>query len=165
MRPINSGQRRRQFLLFILLFALATTPVVVLAYLNGRLDAAHERLLGQDYEVSHRMGSDVRAVKEDLKTLKEHTWGLRHWFVDQGDSLQDLEGDQEQVILAKLGEIEQHLPSAEDGEVQDALRSAVSDLVESFKMMNNAYGHARDEIGRLKQEKEACEQRLRQNRK
>src|ERR1043165_3511581 len=80
MKPKNATERRKAFLNFLLLFALSTAVIVVLAFSSTRVPLKHNALLQKqveasdhDAEFSRNFTSQMTAIISMLDTINTKT--------------------------------------------------------------------------------------------
>ena len=158
MRPLNGKERRRQFLFFMLLFALAIAPFVVLVHLYGRVDHAENRFLREQYAAKRDADRNKINDRNEIDKYRQQVAELRKFIADNSSDLKDLVKDQTAKIENDVDAIDiTSLPRNTHGD--STIYDLIKDLKSTLKIMNEVYREGivlKKEYTKLDKEHEKC---------
>jgi len=162
MRPINTRERRSQFLIFILLFLAAICPIIVLVHSYSRVDQAENDYLRKQVALNKKVTSEAQTKFGLLEEKGEKFEELKKWLTDNSGELNSFTDDHFATVATKLADAEVTSLKFED-RVDSLLVEMISDLRASVVILNRAYesGYkAAQDLKKLDKENESLQRKL-----
>lgn len=138
MRPLNAKQRRKQFLLFLLLFIVAIIPVVLLVYGDGRADATYIEALNKRSAQKEVADRDAEASKRKVNEMYEYVLGLKKSVVDKSGDVERLNKDHSTSFGENIESVSKLTVDLYD-HADSMLFKMVQDLTSTTRILNAAY--------------------------
>lgn len=158
MRPLNVKQRRSQFLLFIVLFVLATLPLLLVVYLHGRLDDAENRFLRDQYQANKESQRSKEANREMLDAEKKKVSDLSQYLLNKSPDMLSFKPNLSSTINVYRKKIDTDNLPTRDG-IDSAMVDVVKELMNSIELLNEVYGKGcvnKEAYDELKEKHEKC---------
>ncbi len=105
MRPLNTRERRIQFLRFLALFLLAVLPIVVLVWLQGRVDHVENDFLRSKYAKNKAQGEVSAAYEGKLSAMEKQARDLRTFVVQKSGAMEKFKCEEQGELDDKVGSL------------------------------------------------------------
>lgn len=155
MRPLNTRERRIQFTRFVLLFALAVLPIVVLVWMIGRVDHMENDYLRAHY-VANEVDAESNAKRKELyAAVQLHAQTLNDMIANKTEDMKTFGKGTNMSAninnqLKKLDTAIDNLRRSLSGSAEDSLYLGIMDLSQSLHdasfNLNGVYGAAFESI-------------------
>lgn len=144
MRPLNTRERRAQFLRFSLLFLLAVLPIVLLTWLFGRVDHVENDFLRSKYENQREQGKMSAKYTAYLAALSNSANELKGYVTKSNAMMSELQFTDIATLREHVGQLEKDHDNftlvANQSNVQDStmllisshFRSVATNLVDVY---------------------------------
>ena len=149
MRPINSRERRLQFLKFLALFALAVLPIVLLVHAHGYVDQVENRFLREQYAAKKESMKNENEYNRHLNELVNNVGKLKGTVQAKKDGMEtsdyDMSGDID-VEVRQVVDGNNTFKSSQQSAADTALVKIVSDVSYMVGELNKVY---RTKVGKV----------------
>ena len=174
MRPLNTRERRIQFFRFLALFLLAVLPIVLLVWLNGRVDHVENGFLRKEYGQKLIETQDREKFEKVLGNVVERAKSLDAAIVNNEGDLQAMEGKrQDGEIRTKSKELKEAIDAFQEYakgqgankaviDVGGVLLQSATSLVDIYKAGFELHAKTTEDLKRANEEKKELEDDLKE---
>jgi hypothetical protein len=163
MKPVNSGQRRKAFLSYVLLFFITMIPFCLSIYLYGKVDEAENVFLREKYRQSQQLNEVKYSEERVYSALNSDIIAVQNQITQsQGVSTTSPESGNIEPKINQLNrtlrELQNELRDVETNPTEALMLEMIKAQSESLEKLNGIYSETfiklRDERDEVKAMKE-----------
>ena len=166
MSPINSPERRIQFLRFVALFLFSVLPLLLLVHAYGRVDKVENEFLREQYRQNLQVQRNKEAYMDKLGKLHSAYKDLSDGVVNKAADMQRFDADQSGVVFNRVDRVQNtrtdfyNLISSAKQPADSVLSEVVLDGLNVVATFSSVYNADREEIEDLQDENARLEREM-----
>lgn len=166
MKPVNSSERRKAFLSYVLLFVIAVVPIGLSIYLYGKVDAAENEFLREKYRQSQQLKEVKYSEDRVYSALNADVIAVQNQITQsQGVATTSPESGNIEPKINQLNrtlrELQNELRDVETNSTEALMLEMIKAQTQSLERLNGIYRETFIKLRDEREEVKAMKERLR----